>query len=362
MMEISIIKNFRKYINDNFDFMIQRYCNNNDKNLWNCICACMDWIELSVECINSMEYNDKNINIKTMQVHSYISSIDIICESVYQLHRVIIDSKSIPHKGDKSIFKNEWNMDDNDYFKHIRAVFGAHPVNLKGTRGSSEKYFATWPTDWIYSEYDFATRLYSNDKQKDDIIIGFKFKQLEEYLNTRYKYLNFLIESLENIIKDYNIYKSNSVIKVSDKPLEQLHILKEELSKRLENQYYKYIVDELIRIFNVEITEEKNIPVIDEYIKELPKLISEMIYNIQYMKFDCLENDYMIYLKSPEKISYEISKLYDYLNTDKYDSLYEMYVGIISKYLEDYIEINADMSKDEVLVVLNAGLFAYNKI
>lgn len=355
-MKESTIDTFRDFVNENIDFMIQFYVKENEKNLWNCVCACMDWIDVSLEYIDNIKY-DSNINVKTMQVYSYISSIDIIFESIKQLHRVIIDSKSIPFKDDCTIFKGKLHLDDNNYFKHIRAVFGAHPVaiNINGLR-----YFATWPNDSIYTEYDFATILYTNDKNGDDVVIGFKFEELEEFLRIRYGYLNTLIDKINSSKQEYFILKSNVPIEIVDDKLKQLEILKSELEMRTESSYYKEIIDNLIILYSAIITEESNTDIINQYTSKTDALIEELTVNIQDMNFKELENSNILYQSFPSKIRYELSKLYDCIHLNKYDFMFNMHIEVISDYLKDYIVINDNMDYYELYLVLNAGLFAYN--
>jgi len=77
----------------------------------------MDWITVAVTNINDMKKDNSNIDIQSMQIYSYISSIDIISEAITQLYRVIVNKKTIPFKGEKSIFTdNSLFKDDNDYF------------------------------------------------------------------------------------------------------------------------------------------------------------------------------------------------------------------------------------------------------
>lgn len=77
------------------------------------------------------------------------------------------------------------NLNDNEYFKHLRAVFGAHPINIKNkqTKSKGADYFANWPNIDRIGEYDFVSTLWSADTEAEDMRIGFKFEQLEKFLD-----------------------------------------------------------------------------------------------------------------------------------------------------------------------------------
>ena len=98
------IEDFRDFINSNSKFVQKRYENNNNKNQWNIICSCMDWISVSVRYLQKLSISDESIDVRVMQVFSLISSVDIVFESITQLHRIFIDAKLLPKKGEKYMF------------------------------------------------------------------------------------------------------------------------------------------------------------------------------------------------------------------------------------------------------------------
>lgn len=103
----NLINNFRERVNENY-FVLHIYKNVNGKNKWNCICSAMDWISVSVHylCSERVLHLSKDENMTT----------------------------NIPFTEEKKIFcNNQFSMDDNNFFKTVRACFGAHPVNLYDT-------------------------------------------------------------------------------------------------------------------------------------------------------------------------------------------------------------------------------------
>lgn len=359
----SIIKNFRDFINDNVDFVVDVYADKKRRNKWNCICSCMDWIDVSIEYIKNIKYDEDNINIKSMQVYSYISSIDVLWESVQQLHRVIFDTNSIPFTKNTDIFNNQLNIDDNEYFKHLRAVFGAHPVNLKDPSNKKNKntqYFASWPNEDHFGDYDFVSTLWSADVDLEDLRIGFKFKQLEEFLNIRYGYIQELQDKLkEDIDKHYSKMREIK-IESSDDIKEQLDILKEELNSRKKDDYYNYKLYKLIGFFNSNYMEDRNNPVIERYLEKLEIVVKDLKNNIQEMNFTELKSEYIISPKYPKEIYYNLTKVWDYYhNYGKKVFDYSYYIEPIAEFLKDYVKINYDMEYYDCLLSINAGLFEY---
>ena len=357
----SIINAFREFVNDNIDYMVDVYSNKQGKNQWNCICASMNWIEVALDNISYIQYDEKNINIKCMQVYSYISAIDLIWESIKQLHRVIVSPKGVPFKDDTRVFEKQLDLNDNEYFKHLRAIFGAHPVNIKNPKNTKEtQYFANWPGEDLFGDNDIMCSLWSADAEAKDIRIGFKFSQLDEFLNIRYEYLNVLKDKLnEDINKHYNKMRKEK-IKSSDDIRVQLDILKSELDIRKKDDYYSGIIDDLIGFFNSDRVISSNNPVILRYLDELQDVINELKHNIQEMIFTELESHSIIHLRSPKELYYNLSKVYDYYNN--YDiniDNYNFYIKPIAEFLKDYVDITYDMSYEECSLAINAGLFEY---
>ena len=279
MLNTDLIQKFRKEVNGNSYFALHNYRNRGGYNHWNLICSCMDWIEVAMDYISHQSPDNKetvgilkteNINTKCMLAYTYISAIDIVWASVQQLHRVIISDGKTPFKGKTGIF-NDYLIckDDNEYFTHIRAVFGAHPVNLK----KEGKWFASWPTDHVYPEFDYAVTLYNSEAKGSNTIFGFRFKELNQFLEMRYKYLNEIMKSLDNQYGEYKEVMSKRLIIQVDDVENQLEILKEAAYERLNSEYYSEVIEELQIIFRSPCSELRNKEVVNKYLDECRKKI-----------------------------------------------------------------------------------------
>lgn len=360
MIDSNLIKQFRDKVNANCEFILYKYRNVENKNKWNIICACMDWIEVAVDYLMNNKFDEKNINVKSMQIYTYISSIDIIWEAVQQLHRVIMNTKGIPFKGEKKVFKqNDMNKDDNEYFKHIRAVFGAHPVDLRDEK-NNPKWFASWPTTGIYDQYDVSVLLYSREINNKDMVFGIKFNELEEFLNSRYGYLMALMQEIDKQYKKFCEDKVKKNIKSAKDILEQLSILKKECEERLNNDYYRYTIEDLIVIYEAKNTLKENEKLVDEYREKLVDVVEEIKINLQNMNIIDLKTDCMLNPQFPSKIMYQLSKLSECLRGYRYhDSLYSYYIKEIGCFLSGCITINENMDAKEIFLLIKVGLFNY---
>lgn len=355
MVNPQLIKDFRLKVNNDSYFTLQHYKNKCGRNYWNLICSCMDWIDVAIDYIVNKESLSDSINIKCMQAYTYISAIDIVWQSIQQLHRAIISKNSVPFSGEKKIFTdNTISCDDNEYFKHIRAVFGAHPVNLN----KEGKWFASWPTDHVYLQYDYTVILYNANVDNEHMVFGYRVNELDEFLITRYGYLNLLIEELENQYQSYKKEKANQKIGLSNCIIEQLVILKSEAENRLNNDYYLYIITELLLLYQTNSTLEYNKKAVDKYLNECNKLVEEILVNLQNMELIDLENGYLIDLEHPNEIHYPLSKIYESLR-EKSNELYDYYLNKISMFLKDFVTIMPDMNDDEVFLLIKVGLFSY---
>ncbi|MEZ9804563.1 hypothetical protein AB4264_25140 [Vibrio sp. 10N.261.55.B8] len=287
----------------------------------------MDWISVSVRHLENAPDFDKDIDSKSMQVYSLISSIDLIFESIKQLHRVFMSEKKDPFSGEKKCFKDRLfdDEDDNSYFKTIRACFGAHPVNLNREKS---KRFASWPFDSPFNTGDLTVHLYSRDINEEDLALHLNIGELLDFLKIRYDYLDVIADKIENLFIEYQKSLSKQSIETKSNPLEQLYVLRSESEKRLDNDYYNGEIDDLIMIFEAEVTNSDLVPIADKYKDSLLPLIEEIKTNLQSMNIVDLDNDTELRVRSDlsRELSYELGKFYTWVHGDRYDPLLDYYL------------------------------------
>lgn len=315
-MDEKLIDKFRDRVNKDY-FVLHKYKNVNGKNKWNCICSAMDWISVSVHhlCSDRVLNITRDENRNSIEVYTFLSCIDILWESIQQLHRVFYDTKDIPFAHEKKIFlENQFSMSDNEFFKTVRACFGAHPVNLydRFSGDGKERRFASWSGSFG-RQNEFSVMLYSNDISDETIILDIKFKELWDFAEDRYNYLKHLMDVVREQEKQYIEGQVKIEIKKSEDPLKQIDILLHEVRSRSENEYYEYELYRLRILFSAFINGEKNRCIVEKYRDLLILELQEIYENIQNMTFGDLKWCELLSGELPWEYHYPYSKMCDCL-------------------------------------------------
>lgn len=323
---IDKISNFRDLINSNSSFVRKEYGNKDGKNFWNIVCSCMDWITVAIKYLKSIDELDEDLDIKAMQVYSIISSVDLVFESICQLHRVFINNKTMPFVGEKGCFANPlFDKSDNEYFKEIRAAFGAHPVNLNG---DGEKRFASWPYHDFMKDDDFTVTLYSNKVGINDLHMSLKISELIYFLNRNYNYLDVISEKVKFLYETKVDELRKEKIEMSSNSLEQLFVLEKESKKRFNDDYYNGVINELLTIFGCDHRHDSIKEEVSEFRESLKPLIKELRKKLQAAQIKDLKNESLLSSNSEltGMLSYEVSKFYSWLAGNESDHLIDYYL------------------------------------
>ncbi len=350
---LPIIRDFREKINNDKNFVILHYLKNNDVNHWNLICSAMDWMSVAAGYLDNPQ-SSEDLDVESMLVYTYISSIDIIWEAIIKLHQAIFKTKSYPFNNCRQIFENT-NKTDNRHFKHIRAAFGAHPVDLHGT---GCKQFASWPTNQVDTEYSWSVRLYSSDKTKDDITFGFRYKEVDQFIDERIQYLGVLLKKVETEKEEFSNFIKTIPIKLEGNLLEKAKLLKSEVEKRFNKGNYFYVLDNIIRILDINITNTKNESKINIYIEQLSSLVEEMHKKTQAMTEITLDTEKILHPTIPKDIAFA----YSCLSENVFGSSHKPFSRkAICDYLESYVEVDDKMKPSELYLLMNVTLYLNNK-
>lgn len=350
------ISDFRDLVNSNSSFVYKKYRNNNGKNHWNLICSCMDWISVSIRFLQNAPEPNKNIDIRVMDMFSLISSIDLVSESIAQLHRVFINHQTLPFAGEKRCFSERiFDEDDNSYFKSIRACFGAHPVNLNQ---STSKRFASWPFDSHINSGELTVHLYSNKVGEDDLVMNINSNELIDFLTIRYNYLDVISQQIMRLYERFRSDLAKELIETKSDPLEQLYVLRIESEKRFDNDHYNGVIDDLIMIFEAEVPQDDIKIMASNYKKSLEMLIGEIKDNLQVMNIVDLGNSSLLYPRSDlsRELNYEISKFYSWVHGDKCDPLIHYYLERFNKATDFNFSFNINDSSGCLFVKVNLML------
>lgn len=359
-MDNTLINRFRECVNEH-DLVFNLYHHYNEKNKWNIICSAMDWITVSIDGIDPDSLILENNNQASIRYMSFIMCIDILWESIQQLHRVIFNTQLIPFKSEKSIFrKNITQKSDNDYFKTIRACFAAHPVNLNDhftESGIKEQRYASW-SGGGFGHGDFSVILYSNKIDEDDIFLDVYTEELIQFAEQRYQYLNVIMDELNRQKGEYLNSCRNRKIQTSDSITEQISILIRESKDRLNNEYYNYELQKLNIIFSTPVSYSQNIVIVNRYKKALMQKVSEIFQALQNMTFEELPSEKVIDDSAPSSCQYAFSKLCDVVYGRGYSALIS--ISSLKSALDSIVNLDETSSYYELYVVALSGFFMLN--
>jgi hypothetical protein len=296
-----------------------------------------------------------------MELFSVISAIDIIVESVNQLHRVFFNTQEIPFSDEKDIFiNNQLGLSDNEYFKELRAMFGAHPVNLK--HKNNRHWYASWPHEpFLSSNTLFEIRLYSNEIGIKDLTFSISIIELETFVIKHYNHLILLMKEIDKQVNDYSEEHKNKKIENRNDIHELLSTLKEESIGRFNNDYYNESIKELIMIFNTtisipELIEEERI-----YKNELLNVVNEIKSNLQLMEIVDLKTDKILNPNYPyDRLGYSISKLYTYNFDSRKEPLYDSHLKQLDDFSNHIYQFRGTKTKEEIILKLKMMLYRFN--
>ena len=349
-MEEYLINTFRDKINEH-DLILHIYRNYNGKNKWNVICSAMDWIQVGVAGVDTSTLEYTNTDQASVKVITFLSCIDVMWEGIQQLHRVFYDTTDIPFIGDKSIFKKV--IDDNRYWKEIRAAFAAHPTNLDGT-DKGEKRFASWSGGFGCSG-DFSVIVYSNDPNKNHEFFDISFKEIMEFATKRYNYLNTMMKRVDDISEQWCEKWRNTPIILSGETMADVTTLLKENADRFDNDYYEYHLGVMKTVFEAETHGEKNTDVVNKYRDALKEEIQTIYQILQNMNLDC---------EDESVVDESIDLTYNYENQHIFEpgkGMLGWAVERLKKPLGKYVNLDSWETIEELQVLVRAGWWMYNQ-
>ena len=316
MISTELILDFRDFVNSN-DWTLFRYKDIDNRNKWNCICSAMDWIEVAAQYLESHSLSELK-EYDSIDFYAIVSCIDIIVEAIEQLNRVINPTKKQIFEKDRDCFPdNRFHQCDKEYFKNIRAWFGAHPVNLDeptNPNNNTIRRFASWSKKGV-KPGTFSIVLYSNQLKDNVIIEEIAFSQLSSFAEKYYQNLHELKSSLKKQYTDFCAKMKKKKIHLDGDPVQKLSILQEESKKRLDNSYYSNQIDEMIRIFSTTISCTDIDLLVENYRNHLLPIIDEIRNNLQNMTLEELSIDVCTVYKDikclPMGWDYYVNKLSD---------------------------------------------------
>lgn len=390
-----VIRSFRNMINDYIDFSLAKKYKNND-NAWNSICALMDRIEDIVIYLNEKELNTGKWNRCAFDFFEFIEQAGVLIECIDELYKIY----DIKANKAKTIFKHKEINDkylsklkeenkiakvgDLNYFGYIRSLSSVHPGK---TDRHKEFQFANFEVSpyvvWNGGIYALDPRcngeiiLVTYNNETDQMLIN-KSIYIKEIFNfIKYKYY-----SINNLTKYVKKYYLNEIKTLRDTPIRKRNDLKNNLEylNNLANESKKRCpnitdeIQEVIDIFNQQITREENINKYNKYCNALLYSMKGIHRQLQNMDFKCespIDNLLFkllvgeIHLKNNAKMnySYPLQKILDLKleSGDKEFALiqYKTLLPFFNKYIKVTEEDLYQLSYEELYVLSQIAIYLH---
>lgn len=304
----------REKVNET-NLIFAKYQNYNSKDQWSCICSSMDWLDVGMTNIDkALEELNASKGLETcIKFYQYICCIDIVWESIYQLHRVFINPKTTPFKNQSNVFQRKiFEKDDNDYFKEIRSCFGAHAVNLNPRQEFGMK-FTSWSIHYGTPQ-EMSVLIYSNIPNSgfEEVIVT--VEELKSFYEKRCQYIQQIIDAIDTIAFEYKEEMKNSVIPKSNNHIEQIAILKNASQQRFGGGILVEEMEQIERFLITNFSCNKNKDAIEAFRQRIISGIAEIYDCLQNMNIDCkLEIEKLLlpqHMPHDNNFGYEFANLY----------------------------------------------------
>ncbi len=315
------IGEFRDFVNTfHADFVRNRFSDVGGKSLWNCICSAMDWLREASDALHEFEKRAKRKDAGWIDLYGYIVCVDVIMEATGQLHRCVFGrgGKSVPLSFPGRCFvtrpKEYVDLSDCAYFKELRSIFGAHPVNLRDPKNKDEKWFASWAIPGeLGGAGDFSVRIYSSVKDKEDICLSIELGELKAFCTQYQDHLKAIAAEIRRQGDVFDGECRERPIRRNDNPVEQWEILVQEAHSRCLGSWDENVPE----IFSVKPKHPGNRKLLRDYQDAIRQLIVRM--TDAYQKMDasgirelCEEFHHVLDPAYPQErgLSYSLGKFF----------------------------------------------------
>ncbi len=391
----NVIRNFRNTINDYIDFSLLKKYKNND-NAWNSICALMDRIEDIVIYLNEKELNTGKWNRCAFDFFEFIEQAGVLIECIDELYKIY----DIKPSRTKTIFKHKEineaylsklkeenkiaKVGDLNYFEYIRSLSSVHPGKTDRHKEFQFGNFEVSPyVVWNGGIYALDPRcngeiiLVTYNNETDQMLINksIYIKEIFNFIKYKYYSINYLTKYVKKYyldeiktLRDTPIRKRNDL----KNNLEYLNNLVNESKKRCPNITDE--IQEVIDIFNQQITREENINKYNKYCNALLYSMKGIHRQLQNMDFKCespIDNLLFkllvgeIHLKNNAKMnySYPLQKILDLKleSGDKEFALiqYKTLLPFFNKYIKVTEEDLYQLSYEELYVLSQIAIYLH---
>lgn len=391
----NVIRNFRNTINDYIDFSLLKKYKNND-NAWNSICALMDRIEDIVIYLNEKELNAGKWNRCAFDFFEFIEQAGVLIECIDELYKIydikpsrtkiIFKHKEINEKYLLKLKKDNKiaKVGDLNYFEYIRSLSSVHPGKTDRHKEFQFTNFEVSPyVVWNGGIYALDPRcngeiiLVTYNNETDQMLINksIYIKEIFNFIKYKYYSINYLTKYVKKYYLDeIKTLRATPIRKRNDlkNNLEYLNNLVNVSKKRCPNITDE--IQEVIDIFNQQITREENINKYNKYCNALLYSMKGIHRQLQNMDFKCespIDNLLFkllvgeIHIKNNAKMnySYPLQKILDLKleSGDKEFALikYKTLLPFFNKYIKVTEEDLYQLSYEELYVLSQIAIYLH---
>lgn len=315
----------------------------NNKNRWNKMCSCVDWIEQVINYFNDGIDMDEGISYNSVKIYNFIMDLDLLCSNVIELWRSF--NKENPFHNTRNVFNASFlkkNITDHEYWEIIRAFFGTHSSNgnpqkleINGVQLKDVRFFSSYSTKmndeiivFMYSNYDKAEKLIETE-MKVNIFDLLRYSSLQ--YNSIKKLENEINKHFQKV--DQNIQKSIDDIALKEIPVtNKIYLMK----KNIETTYKRNVIISSIDFYlNSKDVSLEELPNSDsEIIKKYLNVLDDQIVGI-YKRSISNSNEMLDYMDdkilNPERYSKNYNKKIDTMDSQDEDAILKAKLLVKSK-------------------------------
>ncbi len=356
LFNVGLIRQFRDQFNEG-DFGYLRYKNRNGKDDFSAICSSIDWIEVAIDYMIDFRISRSRDNKMSMDILTLIMAVDMVFSCINTMHKVIFIQNEVPFNECRDVFKK--SKSDNRHFQNLRAAFGVHPTDLNRIVKGEVKY-SSWSVISPDERYDYVVWLYSSIPDIMSESYGLNVDELIRFAQIRYEYLEVLTKDLKKQYFDVLKALKEKQIRKSADLQERFKILKEAAEERHGRDQYFFAIEEIEKMLNAPCSFKDNESTVHDYKQSLLQALNNIENNLQHMEFEELSALNIIYPKyrpSNAMDSYIIGKIYEELSGGANTGMMDYHLEKVAPYSKGIAKITSMLSSNELLLLVNAGLY-----
>src|SRR5690625_3282941 len=352
------------------------------------ICAFMDRIDDSINTLNTNDYlNNESGNSNDFIL--FLVHTAMIVESVFKLFQKLGVEYPLNIKNDIFNELGSGKGTDDKFFKHIRALSFAHPIETSHYSPYVDK------GETMYSPYvvnssrinkdNISVIVYSIVEERDFSYIDIPKKNFIKYVESRYNLIDVLISYLKEDLLTHEQDQRSRVITISDNPIETVKNLRNVALSRYDD-YLIHDIDKIIYALEYNSQDIKNL----DSTNKLKEAITANLNNFVSMYEDMNEDVYdhkllqLLHYRPRQKINnvhYMIEKIRLYLTDEYYgendynfdpENLYDRYTDsniewgfqqlkLFKKlYSDQFVNIDYNMEFNEIQLLVTTAIFIDN--